>query len=215
MVAYNSNQGMNPVKSLSDKSYSANLMWFPIASGYANNIFTGSPVTLTSGLVTNGVTTAWLTDLPILGSARSFKDFTTGGTGIVAPSANQGVVPTTIQQYWVGGTVKPTGVQTYVGIQMDADTLYDMQANSTLATGFLQSASLTGFSFAPTNGFRSVDGNTSTGYSTTRLVVGAGSGASNMQLINLSPNIGNAWGVALNNGLFKINNSTVYAAKSI
>lgn len=226
-MAYNQNLGMNPVKSLTDHAYSANFLWFPIASGFPRNIYVGSPVamdTVGSDAYQGYIVTGLVGDAPnsytnlsnrvIFGAARAFKDFTTGGTGIVAPSANQGVIPTTIQQYWVGGTVKPSGVQTYVAVQVDPYTLYDMQADSTLSTGFAQTLLVTGFSFSTTTGFTSSSGNTSTGYSTTRLIVGNGT-TSNMQLINLSPNIGNTWGTALNNGLFTINNSSVAALKAI
>jgi len=213
MVAYNSNQGMNPVKSLSDKSYSANLLWFPIASNYGSNIFTGSPVTISAGTINIGAA-----NTNILGSARSFKDFTTGGTGIVAPSANQGVIPTTIQQYWAKNTIKPTGVQTYVGVQMDADTLYDMQANATdMATGFPVTALMDGANFSIQPNFGAGDGNTSTGYSTAQITqLTSGTAATtNFQVINLSPNLGNAWSTVNNNVLVKINASLVYASRTI
>lgn len=202
MVAYNQNLGMNPVKSLKDSPYSANFLWYPIASGYGSNIFVGTPVTITAGFVTVGVSGS-----AIIGAARSFKDFTTGGTGIVAPSANQGVIPTTIQQYWAASTTKPTGVQTYVAVQVDTGTLYDMQADSSLANGFLQTNLIANFNFSTTAGFQVGSGNTSTGYSTTRLFNASGT---NMQLINLAPNNGNAWGTALNNGLFVVNSSLIF-----
>lgn len=213
MVAYNQNLGMNPVKSLSDKSYSANLLWYPIASGYSSSIYIGSPVTITSGSITIGAT-----NTAIVGSARSFKDFTVGGTGIVAPSANQGVIPTTIQQYWVANTTKPTGVQTYVGIQMDATTLYDMQTNATdETTGFAVTELMLGANFSAQTGFSAGSGNISTGYSTAQIKHNSGSAAvtTNFQVIGLSPNIGNAWGVVSNNVLVKINASVLNAPLSI
>jgi hypothetical protein len=193
MVAYNQNLGMNPVKSFHSHAYSPNYTWYAIASGTATNIFVGTPIIITAGFATVAAAVG-----EVLGSARAFKDFTTGGAGIVAPSANQGVVPSTIQQYWAANTVKPTGVQTYVAVQIGTDILYDMQADATLPNGFIQNQ-LTGrsnFSVAP--GFTTVDGNTSTGFSTTKI----GASGSCMSMVNLSPNIGNAWSQASNNALF-------------
>jgi hypothetical protein len=213
MVAYNQNLGMNPVKSLADNPYSGNFLWYPIANGYASSIFIGSPVTISSGNIVIGAT-----NTAILGAARAFKDFTTGGTGIVAPSPNQGVVPTTLQQYWVGGTTKPTGVQTYVAVQVDTMTLYDMQSNATdEATGFAATQLMIGANFSAQTGFSAGSGNTSTGYSTAQIKHNGGSPAAttNFQIIGLSPNLGNAWGVANNNVLVKINASILNAALSI
>ncbi len=204
MASNNINQGMNPVKSLNDHAYSGTFIWLPIVSGYNANIFVGTPVTnAASGYINVGGANA-----AIIGSARAFKDFTVGGTGIVAPSANQGVIPTTLQQYWAANTVKPTGVQTYVAVQVDKETLYDMQADSAISggLGFVLSDYAKGFSFGTTSGFGAGDGNTSTGYSTTRLIAG-NTTTSNMQLVGLAPNIGNTWGTALNNGLFRTFNS--------
>lgn len=193
MVAYNQNLGMNPVKSAASHPYSANFLWYPIASGTPTNIFVGTPVTITAGFIT----VATSGNPPFLGSARAFKDFTTGGTGIVAPSANQGVVPSTIQQYWAANTIKPTGVQTYVAVEVDRLTLYDMQADAIqLPTGFAQTQIATLNNFSTSVGFRTVDGNTSTGYSTTKI----GAGGVNMKLVNVSPS--NAWSTPLNNALF-------------
>jgi hypothetical protein len=213
MIAYNQNLGMNPVKSLTDNAYSGNFLWYPIASGYASSIFIGSPVTIASGTINIGAT-----NTAILGAARAFKDFTTGGTGIVAPSANQGVVPTTIQQYWVANTTKPTGVQTYVAVQVDTNTLYDMQSNAIdLTTGFAATQLMIGANFSAQTGFSAGSGNTSTGYSTAQIKNNGGSAATttNFQVIGLAPNLGNAWGVANNNILVKINASILNAAVSI
>lgn len=197
MGIYNQNLGMNPVKSMASHPYSANLLWYPIASGTTTNIFVGTPVTITAGFIT----VATSGNPPFLGSARAFKDFTTGGTGIVAPSANQGVVPSTIQQYWAANTVKPTGVQTYVGVELDYQTLFDMQADATLLpNGFAQTQLLTLINFSTSAGFTTGSGNTSTGFSTTKM----GANGVNMSLKNLSPNIGNAWSRPLNNALFTI-----------
>lgn len=194
MVAYNQNLGMNPVKSMASHPYSTNLLWYPIASGTTTNIFVGTPVTITAGFIT----VATSGNPPFIGAARAFKDFTTGGTGIVAPSANQGVVPSTIQQYWAANTIKPTGVQTYVGVELDFHTLYDMQADATqLPNGFAQTQLTTLLNFSTSVGFRTVDGNTSTGFSTTKI----GTSGVNMKVVNLSPNIGNAWSTPLNNAL--------------
>lgn len=210
MVAYNQNLGMNPVKSLTDHPYSGNFLWYPIDSGYASSIFIGSPVAV-------GITIG-VTNTPILGAARAFKDFTTGGTGIVAPSPNQGVVPSTIQQYWIGGTIKPTGVQTYVALQVDPMTLYDMQSNATdMPTGFTEHDLFLGANFSTQTGFSANSGNTSTGYSTAQIKINGGAAAltTNFQIIGLAPNLGNAWGVANNNVLVKINASTLSAGVSI
>lgn len=193
MGIYNQNLGMNPVKSMASHPYSANYLWYAIGSGTAANIFVGTPVAITAGLIT----VATSGNPPFLGSARAFKDFTTGGTGIVAPSANQGVVPSTIQQYWAANTIKPTGVQTYVAVEVDQLTLYDMQADAIqLPTGFAQTQIATLNNFSTSVGFRTVDGNTSTGYSTTKI----GAGGVNMKLVNVSPS--NAWSTPLNNALF-------------
>jgi hypothetical protein len=193
MGIYNQNLGMNPVKSMASHPYSSTFLWYAIASGTAANIFVGTPVAITAGLIT----VATSGNPPFLGSARAFKDFTTGGTGIVAPSANQGVVPSTIQQYWAANTVKPTGVQTYVAVEVDRHTLYDMQADAIqLPTGFAQTQIATLNNFSTSVGFRTVDGNTSTGYSTTKI----GAGGVNMKLVNVSPS--NAWSTPLNNALF-------------
>ena len=194
MGIYNQNLGMNPVKSAASHPYSANFLWYPIASGTPTNIFVGTPVTITAGFIT----VATSGNPPFLGSARAFKDFTTGGTGIVAPSANQGVVPSTIQQYWAANTIKPTGVQTYVAVEVDRLTLYDMQADAIqLPTGFAQTQIATLNNFSTSVGFRTVDGNTSTGYSTTKI----GAGGVNMKLVNVSPS--NAWSTPLNNALLE------------
>jgi hypothetical protein len=215
MVAYNQNLGMNPVKSFADHPYSANFLWYPIASGYASNIFVGSPVTsaINSGTITIGATNA-----TILGSARAFKDFTIGGSGIVAPSANQGVIPTTIQQYWAANTIKPTGVQTYVAVQVDINTLYDMQSNSTdMPTGFPVTSLFDGANFSIQAGFSAGSGNISTGYSTAeikQLITGTAP-TTNFQVISLAPNNGNAWNTINNNVLVKINASICYASLTI
>jgi hypothetical protein len=194
MVAYNQNLGMNPVKSFHSYAYSPNYTWYAIASGTATNIFVGTPVIITAGFATVANSAG-----EVLGSARAFKDFTTGGAGIVAPSANQGVVPSTIQQYWAANTVKPTGVQTYVAVQIGTDILYDMQADVTQSpNGFAQNQLTTRLNFSTSPGFTSGDGNTSTGFSTTKI----GAAGSCMSMVNLSPNIGNAWSQASNNALF-------------
>lgn len=194
MVAYNQNLGMNPVKSFHSHAYSPNYIWYAIESGYAQNIFVGTPI-----IITNGWATVSGFSGNVMGSARSFKDFTTGGTGIVAPSANAGVIPTTIQQYWAANTVKPTGVQTYVAVQIGTDILYDMQADVTqLPNGFAQNQLITRLNFSTSPGFTSGDGNTSTGFSTTKI----GADGIAMAMVNLSPNIGNAWSQASNNALF-------------
>ena len=203
MAAYNQNLGMNPVKSLADHAYSANLLWYPIASGTSTNIFVGSPVNIAAGFITIATS-----GNSFVGAARAFKDFTTGGTGIVAPSANQGVVPSTIQQYWAAGTVKPTGVVTYVGVQVDHQTLFDMQSDATqLPNGFAQTQLVNLFNFSTSTGFTTSSGNTSTGYSTTK--IGSNVSAINMRLANLSPNIGNAWSTPLNNALFAMYSYTL------
>lgn len=206
MVAYNQNLGMNPVKSLNDNPYCGVFMWYPITSGYASNIFVGSPVQITGGAAAIGIQGG-----AYLGAARAFKDFTTGGTGIVAPSANQGVVPTTIQQYWAASTVKPTGVQTYVAVQVDTHTLYDMQSNAIdMPSGFPVTDLLLGANFSLQTGFTVGSGNTSTGYSSTQIFYVTG-GPTNVQIMGLSPNNGNAWNTVNNNVLVKINASQISA----
>jgi hypothetical protein len=215
MVAYNQNQGMNPVKSFADHPYSANFLWYPIASGYNTNIFVGSPVTVATN---SGTITIGATNDRILGSARAFKDFTTGGTGIVAPSANQGVIPTTIQQYWVRNTIKPTGVQTYVAVQVDINTLYNMQSNPIdMPTGFPVTSLFDGANFSIQPNFSAGDGNISTGYSTAeiRQLITTPAATTNFQVISLSPNNGNAWSTINNNVLVKINASICYPSLTI
>lgn len=212
MVAYNQNLGMNPVKSLNDNPYSGVFIWYPITSGYPSNIFVGSAVQITTGAA---VVATGGTGVSYLGSARAFKDFTTGGTGIVAPSANQGVVPTTIQQYWAANTVKPTGVQTYVAVQVDTNTLYDMQSNATdMASGFPITDLMLGANFSAQTGFAVGSGNTSTGFSSTQIKKVTG-GITNLQIIALSPNNGNAWSTVNNSVLVKINGSQVNVGISL
>ena len=215
MVAYNQNQGMNPVKSFADHPYSANFLWYPIASGYNASIFVGSPVTVATN---SGTITIGATNDRILGSARAFKDFTTGGTGIVAPSANHGVIPTTIQQYWAANTIKPTGVQTYVAVQVDINTLYNMQSNPIdMPTGFPVTSLFDGANFSIQSGSSAGSGNISTGYSTAKIrqLTTGTAATTNFQVINLSPNNGNEWNTINNNVLVKINASICYPSLTI
>jgi hypothetical protein len=102
-----------------------------------------------------------------------------------------------------------------VAVQMDTSTLYDMQSNATdMASGFPITDLILGANFSAQTGFAVGSGNTSTGYSTTQIKKVTG-GVTNLQVIALSPNIGNAWSTVNNSVLVKINGSQINVGLSL
>lgn len=130
---------------------------YTIASGYANNIFQGSPIQVDSQTPSSNI---------ILVPAQGANGASTAAQKILG--AFQGVEFTlatgrrTVSNFWIAGTVPFTGSQTVAWITRDPAIVYEIQANGSIAATLMGAqASIT------TNG--SSNGNTTTGFSTVAL----------------------------------------------
>jgi hypothetical protein len=133
---------------------------YGIASGYANNIFQGSPIQIDSQTPSSNIILA-----PALGASVATPTLLNKILG-----SFQGVEFTlatgrrTVSNFWPAGTVPFANSQTVAWITRDPRIRYEIQANGSVpATSMGALASIT------TNG--SANGNTTTGFSTVGLDV--------------------------------------------
>jgi hypothetical protein len=164
MAAVSSPYGLKPVNLIGGLPYSGSTRMFPIASGYAANIYNGSVVYVTAAGVLNIVTAtgadattnAW----PVGASG------TTGAIGVFLgcsytnPSTKQKV----FSQYWPTGTVAADAIGYVVD---DERAVFQVQAAGTVALTEL------GANFFFSAAQSTSTGNTATGNSTSAVVVGA------------------------------------------
>jgi hypothetical protein len=156
---------------------------YTIASGYANNIFLGSPIQIDSATPSSNILLA-----PAFASAASIP------TASKILGAFQGVEFTlatgrrTVSPFWPAGTVPFAGSPTVVWITRDPRIRYEIQANGSVpATAMGNLASITANTTA--------SGNTTTGFSTvgldTTTLLSSGTNVNQLRIVGFSQRIDN------------------------
>lgn len=191
----NTPQGLQPRVYQNGANWSGQLNQYPIASGYATNLFSGDPITLLS----NGTIGIGVAGSAIVGVFMGcFYQDSTGNWQY--------------SQYWTANTAtwNPGGsgnVNAQAFVVDDPNVLFDIQC---VGTGAITNSANT-IKQADINynyNFHSGNGSTGSGQSGFYLdmTTQATTSTLNLKLVRLSPNITNAFGVLYNNGLVRINN---------
>ncbi len=189
----NAPQGLVPSLHISGATWSGQVEPYAIASGYANNIYVGTPVKLnTDGTI---IPISSTTD-PILGVFMGcfFQAQNAAGPGI----------PIGLSPYWPGGTVTINGMAAEAKVITDPTVVYDIQCNTTI----LQTTIGNNLGIASPG-----TGSTATGNSTAVLdsATGALGSTANVKVVGLSLVPGNTFGLQYNNAFVIINNNVEFS----
>jgi hypothetical protein len=161
---------------------------YGIASGYANNIFQGSPIQIDQATPTSNIVLvpAFVPAASVTAAAKILGSFQ--GVEFTLATGRR-----TVSNFWPAGTVPFTGSQTVAWITRDPRIRYEIQANGSVpATAMGNLASITA------NG--SANGNTTTGFSTVGLDVATlqtgGANLTQLRIVGFSQRIDNLPGDA-------------------
>jgi hypothetical protein len=175
---------------------------YGIASGYANNIFQGSPIQIdvtTAGGTSNLTLAAAVGPSVAVGAVTNAMKILGSFQGVEFTLATG---RRTVSNFWPAGTVPFAGSQTVAWITRDPRIRYEIQANGTVpATAMGNLASIT------TNG--SANGNTTTGFSTvgldpTTLTTTTAATVNQLRIVGFSQRIDNLPGDAFTQVIVEI-----------
>ncbi len=211
-MAYGQNGpwGLQATKTLTGAQWNGQTNPYLIASGYAQNIFKGDLVYLsTSGYVKNlfdyngNQTTAVYGVVPSLGVFN--------GCSFITPTSVNPIDPASPgRSYWPSGTNTLNAVPAIADIIDDPNVIYNVQSNLALTQAMMGLNAQVDYTFTGTRGAGAqVSGNTLTGQSTMFLnqsVAPVNTATFNLRLIRFVAVPGNLSGVTYNNAEVLIQN---------